>query len=161
MRGVPVAKARRATAGHAPAVDRQRPPPEDGASCCRLGGPLARVRGRPATEPNDVRPLAMPSFGRDGDLLTISYIAGPRHVWLGVRFADEHVAEPVIVKRPPVGSCDHGVLDPARIVASVVAGAEGTGKFPQRIEYVENDSPAYGLYEHCGRLLAQHAANGT
>lgn len=100
----------------------------------------------------------MPSFGRDGDLFTISYITGPRHVWLGVHFADERVVEPAVIKRPSVGSCDHGTLDPARIVESVIAGAEGTGKFPKRIEFVENDSPDYGLYEHCGRLLAQRAA---
>ena len=99
----------------------------------------------------------MPSFGQDGDLLTVSYITGPRHIWLGVRFADQPVGAPQILERPPIGSCDHGDLDPARIVASVVAGAEGTGKFPERIEFIQNDSPAYNLYELCGRLLAQRA----
>ncbi|QDU89051.1 hypothetical protein Pla175_24370 [Pirellulimonas nuda] len=100
----------------------------------------------------------MPTFGRDGELYTISYITGPRHVWLDVQFADEHVTDPEIVKRPPLGACNHGGLSPCQIVEAVVAGAEGSGKFPKRIEFRENDSPDYVLYAHCSRLLARHAA---
>ena len=101
----------------------------------------------------------MPSYGRDGELYTISYITGPRHVWLGVHFDNQPNPKPEIIERPAVGACNHGTLDPTRIVESVIAGAEGTGKFPTRIEFVANDSPAYGLYEHCGRLLAQRSAS--
>lgn len=100
----------------------------------------------------------MPIFGKEGDLHTISYITGPQHVWLGVAFAERSEVKPSIVRRPPVTSCHHGEIDPARIVQAVMAGIKGSGRCVKRIEYVENDSPVYSLYEYCANLLAEHAA---
>lgn len=130
-----------------------------GLSRRRAANQLIESSAHPHRRPAIERFYDRPRFGRDGDLYTISYITGPSHVWLGVHFVDEPDAEPKIVQRPPVGSSENGILDPARILESVIAGAVGTGKFPKRIEFVANDSPAYDLYEHCSQLLAQHAAS--
>lgn len=130
-----------------------------GLSRRRAANQLIESSAHPHRRPAIERFYDRPRFGRDGDLYTISYITGPSHVWLGVHFVDEPDAEPKIVQRPPVDSSENGILDPARILESVIAGAVGTGKFPKRIEFVANDSPAYDLYEHCSQLLAQHAAS--
>ena len=100
----------------------------------------------------------MPQFGRNGNLHTVAWITGPTHLWLGLQFAREVVPEPVIVRRPAIGSCDHGAIDPVQLVSAVVAGAREHGLHPAHIEYVENDSPDYGAYAHCARLLAERAA---
>lgn len=94
---------------------------------------------------------------RQDDLLTVSYITGPQHVWLGIAFVPQAAAEPTIVMRPARGTCTHGALDPSQLVPAVLAVAHEYGLHVERIEYVENDSPAYSLYAHCARILAQHA----
>lgn len=102
----------------------------------------------------------MPQFGRKGDLLTVSYITGPRHVWLGLRLSRTPADAPEIVKHPPLGECAHGGLDEAELVAAVVARLQDHGLYAERLEYVENDSPAYNLYAHCAGLLAKRFITG-
>jgi hypothetical protein len=98
-------------------------------------------------------------FGRLGDLHTIAYITGPRHLWLGLKFSPAPVTEPVVVMRPPIGTCNHGPIDPAELVSAVVAAAAEHCMHVSHIEYVENDSPAYSLYAHCARHLVERAGS--
>ena len=101
----------------------------------------------------------MPTIQREGDLYTLGYITGPSHIWLRIRFSREPIADPEVIAQPGVGECDHGKLDAHRIVGAAVAGAAAFGLYPQRIEYVSNDTPRYDLYEHCAGLLAKRASN--
>ncbi|MBL8795444.1 MAG: hypothetical protein JNM56_16180 [Planctomycetia bacterium] len=86
----------------------------------------------------------------------VSWVVGPKHLWLGVKFARKPVV-PTVAKHPSIGNCCHGEIDQSQLVAAVVAGASEYDLHPERIEYVENDSPAYNLYAHCARLLAEYA----
>jgi hypothetical protein len=97
----------------------------------------------------------MPHFSQDGDLDVVSYVTGPKHVRLGLKFATSPRTT-VLTVRPPIGGCDHGVLDPAKIEDAVLRGvADASAElFVERIEYVANDSPDYVLYNVCARLLA-------
>jgi hypothetical protein len=76
----------------------------------------------------------------------------------GLEFAAERREKPAVVKRPPVGTCCHGEIDESLLVEAVVAASLRYGLYPERIEYVENDSPRYELYGHCAGLLAKRAA---
>ena len=97
----------------------------------------------------------MPQFGRQGDLLTVSYITGPRHLWLGLRLSRSPVNAPTVVRRPPIGDCAHGEIDEATLVAAVTERLKDLDLHAERIEYVANDSPVYALYAHCAGLLAE------
>jgi hypothetical protein len=98
-------------------------------------------------------------IGRIDDLHTVSCITGPSHVWLGLVFSDIPKSAPELVERPAIGNCHYGRLDVARILAAVREGIAdaNVGLFPDRIEYVANDSPRYDLYRHCAESLAKHA----
>lgn len=102
----------------------------------------------------------MPQFGRKGDLFTVAYITGPRHLWLGLKFSPVPVERPTVVKQPRIGTCDHGKIDELLLLDAVVTACADHGFHPERIEYVENDSPIYSLYAHCARLLMERAASG-
>jgi hypothetical protein len=99
----------------------------------------------------------MPQYGRRGDVPTIAYITGPKHVFLGMKLAKDPVVAPAVVKHAPRGDCRHGTIDEARVLAAVVAGAGEYGFHPTHVEFIENDSPDYALHEKCARLLAQRA----
>src|SRR5437868_49693 len=98
----------------------------------------------------------MPQFGHKDGFDTVALITGPSHVSLGIRFGEGPVE---LVKRPPIGSCQHGVLDEARILEAVRCGlakanAEGgTSLEAVAVLYVENDSPCYEMFERCAYLL--------
>jgi len=102
----------------------------------------------------------MPQFGRKGDLVTVAYITGPRHLWLGLKFSLKPVEKPTVVKQPPIGTCAHGPIDERLLVEAVVAACHELGSHAERIESVENDSPVYSLYAHCARLLVERAVKG-
>jgi hypothetical protein len=109
----------------------------------------------------------MPQFGHQDGFDTVSLITGPSHVLLGIRFADAASAAIELIKRPQVGTCDHGPLDEARIAESIQAGiaaanAEtGARHSAAQAFYVENDSPRYELYERCAYLLASRRARAA
>src|SRR4051812_39075145 len=100
---------------------------------------------------------AMPQFGHQDGFDTVALITGPSHVFLGIRFG---AGPSRLMKRPPVGACQHGVLDEARILEAVRSGlakanAEGgTSLKAAAVLYVENDSPRYEMFERCAYLLA-------
>ena len=99
----------------------------------------------------------MPEFGHKDGFDTVSLITGPSHVFLGIRFGDGPVE---LVKHPPIGNCRHGALDESRIREAVRSGlakanAEGgTLLDAAAVQYVENDSPRYEMFERCAYLLA-------
>ena len=99
----------------------------------------------------------MPQFGHKDGFDTVSLIAGPSHVFLGIRFGD---GPSQLMRQPPIGSCQHGVLEEARILDAVRSGlatanAEGgTSLDATAVLYVENDSPRYEMFERCAYLLA-------
>ena len=101
----------------------------------------------------------MPQFGQLDGFEPVSLITGPSHVFLGIQFGD---GQPKLIKRPRVGSCQHGVLDETRILESVCAGlnranAECNSSLnAAAVMYVENDSPRYEMYERCAYLIGKH-----
>jgi hypothetical protein len=106
----------------------------------------------------------MPSFTTKNGCYFVSYITGPSHVKLGVRFTDR-VAEPGLIKQPAKGSCFHGLLDEDRIRTAVQDGiaafqGEGMRLYVEEIIYVENDSPRYDLYRAAAYSLIKHYASG-
>jgi hypothetical protein len=104
----------------------------------------------------------MPQFGRNGDLHTVSIIAGPKHVWLGLSFSESPISQPAVIERLPVGDYAHGSLNPALISKAVIAGATDAGGklFVSRIEYVADDTPDFSIYHNLAMLLAQRVAEG-
>jgi hypothetical protein len=99
----------------------------------------------------------MPQFGHKDGFDTVSLITGPAHVFIGIRFGNGPTE---LVKQPPIGSCQHGVLDEARIREAVRSGLSkaneegGTSMEAAAVMYVENDSPRYEMFERCAYLLA-------
>jgi hypothetical protein len=99
----------------------------------------------------------MPQFGYKDGFDTVSLITGPSHVFLGIRFGHGPVE---LVKRPPIGRCQHGVLDETRIREAVRSGLakanteSGTSLEAAAVLYAENDSPRYEMFERCAYLLA-------
>jgi hypothetical protein len=64
----------------------------------------------------------MPHFGHQDGFDTVSYITGPSHVRLGIRFSEGPATSIELIKRPRVWAWDHGPLDEERIVESIRAG---------------------------------------
>lgn len=97
----------------------------------------------------------MPHYRTTGNLTSVSYVTGPRHVWLGLELSTTPHPGPTVVRRPPNGTCDHGEILEAEVIAAVRRGLRGTGLSPVRVVFVDNDTPDYGLYAHCAKLLAR------
>lgn len=103
----------------------------------------------------------MPQFSTKDGRHYVSYITGPRHVLLGVRFSDQPTT-PTMIKQPPIGNCFHDHLDEDKIREAVRSGLEaferetGTKAWVSEIVYVENDSPYYELFGYCSLLLARN-----
>lgn len=90
----------------------------------------------------------------------VSYITGPSHVLLAIEF----VLTPndiIMIKRPAVGTCQHGSVDEDKLIATIKEVISTLNKtqpitlFPARIAYVENDSSRLDLYAICTQLLYQ------
>lgn len=107
----------------------------------------------------------MPQFGHKDGFETVSLTTGPSHVFLGIRFGADGPVE--LVKQPPIGACQHGALDEARIREAVRSGltkanAEGGSSLAAAaVMYVENDSPRYEMFERCAYLLASRRVRPT
>jgi hypothetical protein len=106
----------------------------------------------------------MPGFIFKEGCHFVSYITGPSHILLGVRFTHEPVT-PKLIKQPPQGSCSHGTLDESQIfevVQEVLAAhrAEGASVFAEEIIYVGNDSPRYDLYRMAAHMLTKQYLSG-
>ena len=107
----------------------------------------------------------MPHFTRHRDRYCVSYITGPTHVWLGVKFGEPR-AQPTFIRQPAVGECYHGQLDPTRIFDAVrtalgtVKESSGSELHVTEIAFVENDCPRYDLYGLCAKLIAQRMLSG-
>ncbi|QMV73340.1 hypothetical protein HS961_11145 [Comamonas piscis] len=95
----------------------------------------------------------------------VSYITGPSHVLLGIKFTSAPT-EPLIIKTANTSGCSHGHLDEARIKAAVTNGLSsfreefGIDLHAEEIVYVENDSPRYNLFTGVAYLLAKHLSDG-
>ena len=95
----------------------------------------------------------------------IPWFTGPSHVLLGLAFGPGD-GEPVMVRKPPVGGCDHGRLDEASIREAVRDGLAdararaGVTLSATEIVYVADDSPRYDIYRHCAYLLAERVGSG-
>lgn len=107
----------------------------------------------------------MPVFAIKEGCHFISYITGPSHVLLGVRFASKPV-ELGMTKTEAQGECFQGNLDEAKIRQAVTDGLEAfrtefSGElYAEEIIYVENDSPRYDMFKYTAYLLAKHLFNG-
>lgn len=104
----------------------------------------------------------MPSFTEDGQRTFVSYVTGPSHVRLGLRFVDAPVDKPALVRQPPVGSCSHGEIDESSLIEAVLGGVAAVSPdlHVAEIVYIANDSPRYPLYSHCAKLLAERINPG-
>lgn len=98
----------------------------------------------------------MPTHGHFDGFDTVSLVTGPSHVFLGIKFGN---GQPELIKRPPIGSCHHGVLDEERILEAVNSGLArantecNTSLNAAGVLYVENDSPRYEMFERCAYLI--------
>lgn len=104
----------------------------------------------------------MPTFTEDGERTFVSYITGPSHVRLGLRFGDAPVATPALVRQPPMGSCSHGEIDELSLIEAVRAGVVAVSPELHVVEifYVADDSPRYSLFSQCAKLLAERFKSG-
>jgi hypothetical protein len=101
---------------------------------------------------------------REGDLHCVSYITGPTHNFLGLRFGEaDHDQPPRLVERPP--SSGPKRLDPDVVLADALAGVQdaaeelGVRIVVREVHYVAEDStsPASrGLYRLLARRIALH-----
>jgi hypothetical protein len=102
----------------------------------------------------------MPQFGHKDGFDMVALITGPTHVLLGIRFTDAPSTSIELVKRPRVGTCDHGPLDEERITEAIRAGVAAanaeTGALlgVAQAFYIQNDSPDYQLFQRGAYLLA-------
>jgi hypothetical protein len=107
----------------------------------------------------------MPSFISKEGRHFVSYITGPAHILLGIKFTDQ-TAEPKLIMQPPIGSCSHEPLDELKIreaVQEVLAAfrTDGAKIFAEEILYVENDTPRYDLFRLAAyQLTARYLENG-
>lgn len=99
----------------------------------------------------------MPQFGYQDGFDTVSLITGPSHVFLGIRFGDGPMQ---LIRRPPVATCQHGMLEENRILDAVLLGLtranteRGSSLNAAAVLYVADDSPRYEMFEQCAYLLA-------
>ena len=107
----------------------------------------------------------MPSFHQRNGTPFASVITGPRHVMLGLVLGREQGA-PSIVELPPVGGCDHGTWDHAKLRAAVdrglaeVAERYGVTYAAREIHCVPDDTPSYDLAARCAFLIGERLAQG-
>lgn len=106
----------------------------------------------------------MPSFLTKEGRHFVSYITGPSHVLLGVKFTNQ-VSDPKLIKQPSQGICSHGKLDEDQIrqvVQEALAAfrEEGSSIYAEEILYVENDSPRYDLFHLAAYSLVKQYVDG-
>ncbi len=106
----------------------------------------------------------MPQFTyRDGRYCG-SYITGPKHIWLGLRFGTSQELQ--VIRLPAIGGRLHEVIDEVRLVEAIQAGVceaekeAGAHLAVEEVAYVENDTPSYALYQTCGKQIALRFLNG-
>ncbi len=105
----------------------------------------------------------MPGFMFKEGRHFVSYVTGPSHVLLGVRFVHSPV-EPALVRLPARGP-GHAGLEEGRIRAAVMdilaaCQARGTPLFAAEIVYIENDTTREALYHIAAELLTRHYLEG-
>ncbi|MFN3652016.1 MAG: hypothetical protein ACK47B_20770 [Armatimonadota bacterium] len=107
----------------------------------------------------------MPQFSEIGGFQTASFITGPSHVLLGLRFGAHGSAQLTLHRRPPIGTCSHGQIDEVQLERAIRTGVDranaerGTKCGAVEAFYIENDSPKYSLYERCTYLLTLRAGD--
>ena len=107
----------------------------------------------------------MPGFMTKEGCHFVSYITGPSHILLGIKFTSDP-SEPSIFKTFSQGGCFHGNLDEIKIIAAVTEGLStfraefGSDLHAEEIIYVENDSPRYEMFKYTAYLLAKHLTSG-
>lgn len=105
----------------------------------------------------------MPNIWTRGRSTFVAYITGPTHNLLGLEFGDGQLAVEAL---PARGGCEHGAIDEdllRKAVADGLRDAEsqtGVSLRACRITYVANDSPQYGIYRHCAKLIACQVGGG-
>jgi hypothetical protein len=104
----------------------------------------------------------MPTFTSEGERHFVSYITGPSHIRLGLRFSASPVPSPEITCQPAIGASDHAAIDERLLLEAVAAGTAEASPLLTIAEvfYVADDSPRYSLYRHCAKLLAERFLQG-
>lgn len=107
----------------------------------------------------------MPSFITKGGRHFVSYITGPSHVLLGIKFFADPV-EPTLVKQPKQGSGSQVQLDEVEIRSSVLEvlavyrAKNGASLYAAEIVYMEDDTPNYALFGYVAGLLVERYGSG-
>ena len=102
----------------------------------------------------------MPSYIEKDGSYFISYITGPKHILLGLRFVTE-ASTVEIIKNPSVSDRFCQDMDEQKLLLAVEDGLRahsqecGLRLFVSKLEYVADDSPDYALFAHCTQLLAR------
>jgi hypothetical protein len=109
----------------------------------------------------------MPSFYRKGGQLFCRLVTGPRHVGLGLVLRQGGAPAGVdCVKLPPIGDCDHGLLDPDAVPKAAEQGIFlanerfGSGFAAEKVHYRANDSPSYDMHRYCAYSIVERLVEG-
>jgi hypothetical protein len=102
----------------------------------------------------------MPTFILKDGRYFVSYITGPSHIFLGLRFVQQ-AGRSRMVKLPPVGQQPPEQLDEVRIRSAVEEAMSEHNQsnptaFIDEISYVEDDTPRYTHFKIAAALLIQH-----
>jgi hypothetical protein len=105
----------------------------------------------------------MPTFTIQGEIRFVSYITGPAHILLGLRFTvGASSATPSFICKPAAQQWADGKLDENAIAEAVATGVAEVSESLNvaEIVYVADDTPRYPLYAHCAKLLAERFLQG-
>jgi hypothetical protein len=106
----------------------------------------------------------MPSYVFKNGRHYVSYITGPTHILLGLRFCTA-AGTVNMVKVPPVGTAPYVPVDEASVRSAVEEALSefrisGANVFVSEVVYVEDDTPRYNHFKIAAALLAHHFASG-
>lgn len=103
----------------------------------------------------------MDQYTQLGDFYGVSYITGPSHVHLRIKFGGSERVKPRIAILPARNSHAERKLDEGLVRNSVLAGVQianrelGSAYLPARIAFVPDDSPRYEIFQHCAMLIVR------
>ena len=105
---------------------------------------------------------------RKGPVYAVSRITGPTHNYLGLQLmTSKDERAPRVEALPPIGSCQHPVLDETALVLEVLRGVSdanndlGCQYSVEAIQYVLNDTPPETVYRGLAALIVREVASGN
>ncbi len=100
-------------------------------------------------------------FSQDNEWFQVSWISGPRHNFLALKFTDDSNIPTKFHFQPPNGTCFHGELNQDRIILFVLKGVEKASKsnktnlFVEAVKCIKNDTPPEEIYEFLAQKIVE------